>query len=141
MCKLAETVALISKKSDSMVAIRKILLGRAPMLKKDTGVEFKEMYLVDTFDEWQQAVDKFPSDFIYLADTSRVINGDQTLPREEVTAWTVEHAKVPVIAAAESDVKAGALFSIVCSELGIGEKSGLKSNRCFLSRRLGALYG
>lgn len=116
----ADTVALISKKSASMGGIRKILFGRAPLLKKASGVEFKEMYLVDTFDEWKKTVDEFPEDFIYLADTSRIKKGDKTLSRTETTAWTVDNAKVPVIAAAQGDVKAGALFSIVTSEHGIG---------------------
>ncbi len=115
-----DTVALISKKSASMAGIRRILFGRAPLLKEASGVEFKEMYLLDTFDEWKQTVDNFSYDFIYLADTSRIVKGDTPLSREETTAWTVANAKVPVIAAAEGDVKAGALFSIVTSEQGIG---------------------
>lgn len=117
----ADTVALISKTSASMGGIRKVLFGRAKLLKKASGVEFKEMYLVNTFDEWKNTVETFPEDFIYLADTSRIVKGEKTLTREETTAWTVQNSKVPVIAAAEGDVKAGALFSIVTSEYGIGQ--------------------
>lgn len=116
----ADTVGLISTNTVSMAGTRKGLFKRAPILKKASGVEFKEMYLVDTFDEWKKAVETFPYDFIYLADTSRIKDGDKILTRDEITAWTVKNAKVPVIAAAEDSVKAGALFAIVTSESGIG---------------------
>lgn len=117
----ADTVALISKSSASMAGIRKVLTGRANLLKQASGVQFKEMYLCDTFDDWQKTVDTFPEDFIYLADTSRMVKDGKALTREELSAWTVDHAKVPVIAAAEVDVAGGALFSIVTSERGIGQ--------------------
>jgi ABC-type uncharacterized transport system substrate-binding protein len=66
-------------------------------------------------------VDTFPEDFIYLADTSRMVKNGKSLSREELSAWIVENSKVPVIAAAEVDVKGGALFSIVSSEQGMGQ--------------------
>ena len=117
----ADTVALLSKYSASMQGIRKILFGRAPLLKKKSGVEFKEMYLVNTFPEWSDRVNHFEEDFIYLADTSRIIKDGKELSRGETTSWTVANSKKPVIAASEVDVKAGALFSIVTSEKGIGK--------------------
>ena len=44
---------------------------------------------------------------------------------EETVRWTVENSKVPVIAATERDVKAGAMFSIVTSEKEIGREVGI----------------
>lgn len=41
--------------------------------------------------------------------------------REELTRWTVDNAKVPVIAAAEADVEGGALLAVVTSEKTIGK--------------------
>jgi len=116
----AKTVALLSKDGTSMRGVRKYLSAMADKLEAGSGVRYKEMYLLNTFDEWKAAVDSFPEDFIYLADTSRITQGDKVLSREEITRWTVDNAKVPVIAATESDVKAGALFAIVTSEQAIG---------------------
>ena len=78
------------------------------------------MYLVNTFEEWENTVKNFSEDFIYLADTSRIVKGDKEMTRAETTRWTVDNAKLPVIGASEVDVKAGALFSIVTSEKAIG---------------------
>jgi len=119
----AKTVSLISKQSLSMAGVRQYLFAGADKLEAASGVRFKEMYLVDTFEEWENTVKNFSEDFIYLADTSRVIKGDRELSRPETTRWTVENAKVPVIGASEVDVKAGALFSIVTSEKAMGMKA------------------
>ncbi len=116
----AKTVALMSKDGMSMRGVRKYLTAMADKLEAGSGVRYKEMYLLNTFEEWKAAVDSFPEDFIYLADTSRITEGDKVLSREEITRWTVDNAKVPVIAATEADVKAGALFAIVTSEHAIG---------------------
>jgi ABC-type uncharacterized transport system substrate-binding protein len=55
-----------------------------------------------------------------MADTSRIVKDGKELPRQELVRWTVENAKVPVIAAADSDVEAGGLLSIVTSEKAMG---------------------
>ncbi len=119
-----KTVALISKHSNSMEGVRKYLFALADKLEAGTGVRYKEMYLVNTFDEWKQTVNTFSEDFIYLADTSRITDGDKTLGRADVSSWTVANSKVPVIASSEPDVAAGALYSIVTSEKAIGSNAG-----------------
>ncbi|MBU1194468.1 MAG: hypothetical protein KKE62_13480 [Proteobacteria bacterium] len=116
----AKTVALISKSSPSMEGVRKYLFAGADKLKAASGVQYKEMYLLNTFEEWEKTVKEFPEDFIYLADTSRITQGDKILPRTEVTAWTVANSKVPVVGATETDVEAGALYAIVTSENALG---------------------
>jgi putative ABC transport system substrate-binding protein len=116
-----KTVALISKKSESMAGVRKYLFALADKIEAGVGVRYKEMYLVDTFEEWEKTVNTFPEDIIYLADTSRITKGDKVMSRAEITAWTVANAKVPVIAATEADVEAGGLYSIVTSEKAIGQ--------------------
>ncbi len=116
----AKTVGMISKGSASMEGVKKVLEGRAPFLEKESGVLFKGMVLCETFPEWENAVTTFQYDFIYLADTSRIVKDGKELPRQELVRWTVDNAKVPVIAAADSDVEAGGLFSIVTSERAMG---------------------
>lgn len=117
----AKTVALMSKTSNSMAGVKKYLEAGADKLEAVSGVRYKDMYLLDTFDEWKKTVNTFAYDFIYLADTSRIMDGDKVLTRKETVGWTVDHSKVPVIAASEEDVKEGALFAIVISELTIGK--------------------
>ncbi|MBR9981928.1 MAG: hypothetical protein KFF50_12950 [Desulfatitalea sp.] len=117
------TVGLISKESQSMAGVKRYLTAGADKLAEATGVRFMDMYLVNTFEEWENVVKNFPADFIYLADTSRIVKGDKVFSREEMSRWTVDNAKVPVIAASEVDVAAGALFSIVTSEVAIGENA------------------
>jgi hypothetical protein len=103
-----------------MEGIRKGLFARADILEKESGVRYKEMYLVDTFEEWEKQVKSFPEEFIYLADTSRILKDGKEMTRQDVARWTVENSKVPVIAASEVDVEGGALFSIVVSEKAMG---------------------
>ena len=119
----SKTVSLISKTSQSMAGVRQYILAGADQLEAASGVKVKEMYLVNTFEEWESTVKNFKEDFIYLADTSRIIKEGKELLREETTRWTVDHATVPVVGAAEVDVEAGALFAIVTSEKAIGEKA------------------
>lgn len=115
-----KTVALLSKNNPSMAGVKAYLAAGADKLEAASGVRYKEMYLVDTFDAWKNVVNTFACDFIYLADTSRLKDGDRELPRKEAVGWTVEHSKVPVVAATEADVEDGALFAIVTSERTIG---------------------
>ncbi len=115
-----KTVALMSKDSVSMQNVRKYLFAGADKLEAASGVRYKEMYLINTFEDWEKSVKAFPEDFIYLADTSRIKKGDKTLTREETTSWTVANSSKPVIAATERDVAAGAMFAIVTSERAIG---------------------
>ncbi|MBU1169848.1 MAG: hypothetical protein KKD44_09835 [Proteobacteria bacterium] len=116
----AKTVALLSKDSNSMAGVKQYLAAGADKLEAASGVRYKDMYLLNTFAEWEKAVNDFAYDFIYLADTSRIIKDGKELTRAETVGWTVEHAKVPVIAASETDVEAGALYAIVTSERTIG---------------------
>ena len=119
----ANTVGLLSKDNPSMAAVKGYLAAGADKLEAVSGVRYKDMFLVKTFDEWKKAVEAFPYDFIYIADSSQVMDGDRVMERAELTGWTVKHSKVPVIAATEADVEAGALFSVVTSEKTIGVKA------------------
>lgn len=119
----AKTVALMSKDNTAMQGVKKYLTALADKLEAASGVRYKDMFLVNTFEEWQAAVNNFPEDFIYLADTSRVLKDGKEMPRGDVTAWTVANSKVPVIAATEIDAEAGALYSIVTSEKNMGKKA------------------
>lgn len=118
-----DTVALISKCTESMAGVKRYLTAGADQLAQASGVRYMDMFLVNTFEEWAEAVKNFPADFIYMADTSRVTKGVKVLSRAEISRWTADNATVPVIAAAEVDVEAGALFSIVTSERAIGENA------------------
>lgn len=115
------TVGLLSKESLPMAGVKQYLAAGAPKLEAYSGVLFKDMIMCNTFEEWQKAVNTFPYDFIYLADTSRITRDGKELPREELTRWTVDNAKVPVIGASERDVAAGAMLSIVTSERALGQ--------------------
>ncbi|RJQ65531.1 MAG: hypothetical protein C4519_27645 [Desulfobacteraceae bacterium] len=109
------TVALLSKNNLSMAGIKKMFEVKGDVMEKASGVKYMDMFLCDTFDQWSQQVLNFKYDVIYLADTSRLIKADKELSREETVRWTVENAKVPVIAGSDIDVKSGALFAIVSS--------------------------
>ena len=112
----AKTVSMISKNSFSMAQVRKQLLANADALEKMSGVRIKEMYLCDTFDEWQKHVTNWTEDLLYLADTSRVSRGGTEIPSAELVKWTVDNAKVPVVGPTEEAARDGALFSVVTSE-------------------------
>jgi len=116
----AKTVGLISKNSGPMQGVKTTLAGRAAFIEKEIGVLCKDTILCETFEEWQQAVNTFPYDMIYLADTSRIVKDGKEMTRQELVGWTVENAKKPVFAATESDVEAGALLAIVTSESAMG---------------------
>jgi putative tryptophan/tyrosine transport system substrate-binding protein len=110
------TVEMISKNSSAMEGVKHYITAGADQLAAASGVKFLDMHLVDTFTEWQDRVKNISADFIYLADTSRISQDDKMVTRTEISRWTASNAKVPVIAATEEDVAAGALFSIVTSE-------------------------
>lgn len=112
----SKTVALISKDGASMRGVKRVLSARAGLIEKKAGVLYQDMYLVNTFEEWRDTVLNFSYDFIYLADTSRIVKGGNEMSKQELIAWTVANSKVPVIAATEADVEAGALYAIVTSE-------------------------
>ncbi len=116
-----KTVALIGKYSEAMAGVKGYMAAGADKLEAATGVRYLDMYLVNTFEEWTNAVKTTPAELLYLTDTSRLIKGDRELTRTETTSWTVENAKVPVIAAIEGDVEAGALFAILTSVTVNGE--------------------
>lgn len=116
-----KTVGLLSKYSLPMEGVKQFLTAKAPYIEKGCGVLYKDTFMCETFDDWEKAVKAFPYDLIYLADTSRLSRDGKELPRREACQWTVDNAKVPVIAAVESDVEGGGLFSIVTSERNIGQ--------------------
>lgn len=116
---------MIGKNSLSMAGIKKRMMEKAGELEKVSGVRFLDMYLCDTFEQWQHHIRNWPADFIYLTDTSRIHEGDIMLSSEEIVRWTVENAKVPVIAANEKDTEAGAVYSIVISENETGLQIGV----------------
>lgn len=118
-----KTVALLSKNSVSMQGVRKYLFAGADKLEKASGVRYKEMYLCDTFEQWKGHVDNWKEDLIYLADTSRIAKDGKDMTRTEIVKWTVDNAKVPVVAATGKDTEAGALFSIITSENQIGRQA------------------
>ena len=122
----ARTVAMLSKNSVSMAGIKKVLMSKADGLEKLSGVRLLDMYLVDTFAEWQDQVNNFSADFIYTADPSRLVKKDGTqLTRAEAIKWTVDNSKVPVVAATGEDVEAGALYTILTSEKEWGKQTGM----------------
>ena len=110
------TVSMISKDSYSMQQIRTFLLEQADTLEKLSGVRMKEMYLCNTFDEWKNLVKNWSEDLIYLADTTRLMEGDKEVPTAEVVQWTVDNATVPVVGANTEAARDGALFAMVTSE-------------------------
>lgn len=120
----AESVGLLSKESRSMMGVRSYILAMTDDLEQASGVRVQEMYLVNTFEEWAEQVENWEYDLIYLADTSRIEKDGERLSSDEIVAWTVENATVPVIAANERDTRAGALFSIVTCERQIGWEAG-----------------
>jgi len=118
-----KTVGMLSKKSFAMEGIRKIMFARAPVLEQTTGVKFTDMYLCDTFAEWQNHVKNWSEDLMYIIDTSRLTEGDRELMPEESTKWTLENAKAPFFSSNEYDVRYGALFSIVTSDVAWGRQA------------------
>lgn len=58
-----------------------------PVLEQATGVKFTDMYLCDTFGEWQNHVKNWSEDLMYIIDTSRLTEGDRELMPEESTKW------------------------------------------------------
>lgn len=119
-----QTVALLSKNSLSMAGVKQMFTAKAADMEKASGVKYMDMFLCDTFEEWSQQVQNFKYDFIYLADSSRIMKGDKELTREETVQWTVANAKVPVVAGSSIDVKNGALFAIDSSSKEWGRQSG-----------------
>ena len=67
-----KTVGVMSKKTTSMEGAKKYLTAGADKLEAASGVRFKEMNLIDTFEEWEKIIKTFPEDLVYLADTSRI---------------------------------------------------------------------
>ncbi len=121
----AKNVAMLSKDSLSMAGVKKVLMSKADGLEKLCGVRLLDMYLVDTFAQWQERVKNISADFIYMADTSRLTGEDGAqIPRAETVKWTVANAKMPVIAASSEDVEAGALYTILTSFKEWGRQTG-----------------
>jgi ABC-type uncharacterized transport system substrate-binding protein len=118
-----KTLGMLSKKSFAMEGIKSVMLARADALEKASGVRLKDMYLCDTFSEWQNHVKIWSEDLMYVIDTTRLTDGNRELMPEESVTWTVANAKVPVIGVNEYDVRYGALFSIVTSDAQWGRQA------------------
>jgi putative ABC transport system substrate-binding protein len=112
----AKTVSMLSKSGESMAQVRSGLLAKADDLEKMSGVRIKEMYLCNTFDEWKKQVKNCTEDLIYLADTTRIMDGDKEIPSKDLIRWTVDNANVPVVGATDAAAQDGVLFSVVTSE-------------------------
>ncbi len=113
----AKNVAMLSKNSVSMAGVKKVLMSKVDGLEKLSGVRLLDMYLVDTFAEWQEQAKSISADFIYIADPSRLTREDGTqLTRAETVKWTIANTKIPVVAATGEDVESGALYTILTSD-------------------------
>lgn len=108
----AATVTMLSKDNEFMQGVKQYLEANKDKLQSASGVQLSYVQLVDRFSDWTEAVRNCRSKMIYLADTSR-IDRNGHMKSEEVVRWTVTNATVPVIAATEKDVKAGALLAFV----------------------------
>ena len=120
-----KTVGLLCKNGASMKNRREAMLKSSLVLEKASGVKFTDMYLVDTMGQWKYQIANWKEDLIHLGDISRITDGNRTVMPAELMKWTIENAKVPVIAALENDVKDGALLSIVTSEQEAGYLTGM----------------
>lgn len=115
----ATTVTMLSKNNASMQGAKQLLEANKKKLEIATGVKLVDIQLVDRFSEWAEAVKNCQSKMIYLADTSLIDrNGPMTC--EEIVHWTMANTPVPVIAAAEKDVKAGALMAFISDDKAMG---------------------
>jgi ABC-type uncharacterized transport system substrate-binding protein len=111
-----KSVGVICKFASSFVGRRNVMREQSAALEKISGVKFTDLYMVNTLDEWKELVLNWKEDLIHLGDTGRITDGTRIVDYKELTKWTVDNAKVPVIAASEIDVEAGAVLSIVNSE-------------------------
>lgn len=111
-----KSVAVICKFASSFIGRRNVMRQNSAAMEKVSGVKFTDLYMVDTLDEWKKLVLNWKEDLMHLGDTGRITDGERIVDYTELTKWTVENAKVPVIAANEIDVEAGAILSIVNSE-------------------------
>ena len=119
----AKTVGMLSRNSFSMSGVKTTIMAKAKVLEEQTGVKLVDMYLCDSFDQWENKVKNWSEDLLYIIDTSRLTRNDKMLTAEEVVKWTVENSAVPVIATNEPDTRFGAMFSIVVSEPAWGRQA------------------
>ncbi|MBA3031283.1 MAG: hypothetical protein FP814_04480 [Desulfobacterium sp.] len=112
----AKTVSMIGRNNFSMVQVKAGLMAKADALEKISGVRLKDMYLVETVDDWKKHIENCSEDLIYIVGTTMIMDGDKEVPSPELIRWTVDHAKVPVVGATEDAARDGALFSVVTSE-------------------------
>lgn len=120
----AKTVALIGKNTSSMVGVKTELMAKADALEKLSGVRMLDMHLCNTFEEWQAQVQANTAEMLYLTDTSMITKDGKEMSRTDLTRWTVDNSKVPVIAATDVDTKAGALLAILNDEGRWGQQAG-----------------
>ncbi len=115
----ADKVIMLSKNNEAMQGAKKALEANASGLRVASGVKLTAVHLVDRFRDWADVVKNCRTGMIYLADTSRV-DRNGPMKDEDLVHWTVQNAHVPVIAAAEKDVKAGALLAVVADDKQVG---------------------
>ncbi len=87
------------------------------------GVEIVIDKKCETFDDWKAAILEAngSAEFIYISQYSNVVDTDgNKLEQEEVIAWTMENATIPILGVADYNVTDGAL----CSEAYTGIQNG-----------------
>ena len=82
-------------------------------------VEVAEWLMVDDFDAWKKAVERFNGsvDAIVIRSYQAVKNAGslENMPPRDVAAWTCEHATVPTIAFHDFEIEDGLLVGVVKS--------------------------
>ena len=89
------------------------------MKQEQLDVEVAEWLMVDDFDDWKKAVERFSHsvDAIVIRSYQAVKkpgSAENVLPRD-VAAWTCEHATVPTIAFHDFEIEDGLLVGVVKS--------------------------
>ena len=95
------------------------MLALGFMKQEQLDVEVAEWLMVDDFDDWQKAVDRFNRsvDAIVIRSYQAVKkpgSAENVVPRD-VAAWTCEHATVPTIAFHDFEIEDGLLVGVVKS--------------------------
>lgn len=89
-------------------------------------VQLLDSQLVDTFEQWQQAVNTAPgrADFITISNYRKLRRSAQDrslVPPKEVVRWTVDHARLPILGSNGFYVEDGGAFAIGTSPFEQGE--------------------
>jgi len=94
------------------------------MKQEQLEIEVGEWLMVDDFDGWKQAVERFNGTVDGLIVRSyqavKIPGGKGNVPPKEVADWTIANAKIPTIAFHDFEIKDGMLAGVVKS----GEEYG-----------------